>query len=215
MPKEEVVSIDELHFHPRNYRSHPQDQIEHLKQSIQEHGVYRRIVIAKDSTILAGHGVIKAAIELGFEKINVVRLDIGPNDPKAIKLMVADNELSHLSISDDRALTELLKETSELDVDGLLGTGYDQSMLANLAFVTRPRSEVKNVNHAAEWAGMPEYENEPPPLKASISFRNSEDRSKFCELLGIDPPKDESDKTISAWFPAKDNEDLASVRFEG
>ena len=53
----EQFSPDQLKPHPRNYRDHPQDQIDHLIQSIRENGFYRNVVVANDNTILAGHGV--------------------------------------------------------------------------------------------------------------------------------------------------------------
>ena len=33
----------------------------------------------------------------------------------------------------------------ETDTDGLLGTGYDEQMLVNLLMVTRPRSEIDEI----------------------------------------------------------------------
>lgn len=48
----EIVSIESLSPHPRNYRGHPEDQIEHLVQSIRENGCYRNIVVARDRSIL-------------------------------------------------------------------------------------------------------------------------------------------------------------------
>lgn len=54
----ETVPIKELRPHPRNYRSHPEDQLEELMASLDENNQYRNVVIAWDNTILAGHGVV-------------------------------------------------------------------------------------------------------------------------------------------------------------
>lgn len=54
----EMIEIQTLKPHPRNYRTHPEDQIAHLIESISKHGFYRNVVIAKEGTILAGHGVV-------------------------------------------------------------------------------------------------------------------------------------------------------------
>ena len=70
----EVVALDSLTGHPRNYRIHPPDQLLHIKQSLQDHGQYRNVVISQDSTILAGHGVWLAAKELGWQQLSVIRL---------------------------------------------------------------------------------------------------------------------------------------------
>ena len=56
----ESVAIETLKAHPKNYKKHPIKQLEHLMKSIEEHGFYRNVIIAKDSTILAGHGVVQA-----------------------------------------------------------------------------------------------------------------------------------------------------------
>lgn len=51
----EDAAIDELRAHPRNYRRHPDDQLAHIMRSIELHGFYRAVVIARDGTVLAGH----------------------------------------------------------------------------------------------------------------------------------------------------------------
>jgi hypothetical protein len=48
----EIVALSSLRPHPRNYREHPEDQIEHLMQSIRANGFYRNIVVARDGTII-------------------------------------------------------------------------------------------------------------------------------------------------------------------
>src|SRR2546430_11899104 len=126
-----VVPIDMLKPHPRNYRKHPDDELEHIMESIRTHGFYRNIVLAKDGkTILAGHGVVEAARRLGYKEIPAILIDYEPDDPHALKVLVSDNEIAHLAESNDRALTELLREVA--NAGDLLGTGYDEMMLANL-----------------------------------------------------------------------------------
>lgn len=128
----ELVALDTLKPHPRNYRRHPPEQLAHLRQSLREHGVYRNVVVAVDSTILAGHGVVEAALEEQLDAIAVVRLPILPDDPKALKLVAADNELPRLALDDDRALAQLLEEIRDDDDVGLYGTGYEDEDLAQL-----------------------------------------------------------------------------------
>ena len=119
----ETIPLANLIPHPRNYRTHPQDQIDHLCESIRKNGLYRNIVIARDDTILAGHGVVEACGQLGMEDIPIVRLDVAPDDPTALKVLAGDNEISHLGEINDRVLSDILKEINEFDVDGLIGTG--------------------------------------------------------------------------------------------
>lgn len=209
----ELADLSSLKAHPRNYRRHPDDEIDHLMESIREHGVYRNIVCAKDGTVLAGHGVLQACAKLGMTQVPIYRTELDPNEARALKLLAGDNEISHLCESDDRALTELLKEIAEQDIDGLLGTGYDELMLANLLLVTRPASEIADIDTAAEWTGLPGFSNDGDgAITLIVKFRCMEDRHNFATLLAI---KDLPDNAKGIWFPAREMEDLASVILEG
>jgi ParB-like chromosome segregation protein Spo0J len=204
------VSVSELKPHPKNYRAHPDDQLEHIIQSIKDNGHYRNVVVAQDNIILAGHGVVKASSKMGLESIPVVQLDVPHDDPKAIKVLTGDNEIAHLGLVDDRLLTELLKEVKDYDMNGLLGTGYDDAMLASLVMVTRPKSEIEDFDAAAEWVGMPEHQSEAKPLQIIVSFDSEKDREDFGKLVGSPL----TEKTKSIWFPHKEQDDVASVRLE-
>lgn len=72
--KTELVALSKLKPHPRNYRKHPADQLAHIKASIKQHGFYRNVVVAKDDTILAGHGVVQAAKEMKVKQVPVFRV---------------------------------------------------------------------------------------------------------------------------------------------
>jgi hypothetical protein len=212
----ETVPLASLRDHPRNYRLHPEDQISQLKSSLQEHGVYRNVVVARDGTILAGHGVVQAAREIGLTEIRVVRLPLDPESPAALRVLVGDNEIEHLAEQDDRLLTELLKELAETEGEGgLAGTGYDEAMAANLAFVTRPASEIRDHDEAQHWVGMPDYGESPATVKLIVSFEHPDLRQEFMEKIGQDTPFARSGETWSIWYPPKtEREDLASLKFE-
>lgn len=210
LPPTELAPLSSLKPHPRNYRAHPEDEIAHLMESIRRNGVYRNVVLARDDVILAGHGVVEAARRLDLEQIPVVRLDLDALEPAALKLLVADNEIAHLVENDDRLLSELLKEVKDDDLAGLLGTGYDEKMLANLVMVTRPASEIADIDAAAHWVGMPEYDEGQEMLKLSVNFRSREDMQRFAELLGVTL----SESTRWIYWPPGERDDLQSIRFQ-
>ena len=209
----EDVALDTLKPHPSNYQAHPDDELAHIMESIKTHGFYRNIVIAKDGTILAGHGVTEAARKLGYDAVPVIRTPYASDDPRALKLLAGDNEIRHLAEVDDRALTELLRELNESEI-GLLGTGYDEMMLANLAMVTRPADEIADLDAAAQWVGMPEYDAGDGRIQIVVNFANEEDRQAFCRMLDIEAVTTAGKgNAASIWWPKRIRDDLASTRF--
>jgi DNA modification methylase len=128
----ELVPLADVRPHPRNDGTHPPEALAHLKQSLTAHGVYRNVVVAEDGTILAGHGVVEAARALGHTAIAAQRMPYGPDDPRALQLLVGDNHLARLRQQDDTALAALLRDLVADDPAALLGTGYDEESLAAL-----------------------------------------------------------------------------------
>lgn len=209
MTPHETVALADLKPHPRNYRHHPEDQLEQIAASLSEHGLYRNVVVARDLTVLAGHGVVEAAQKLKWKEIDVVRLDLDPTEPRALKVLTGDNELGRLAEIDDRLLAEQLKELA--DLDELLGTGFDEQMLANLVYVTRPSSEIEGPDTAAEWVGMPEFTpGQGAAARIVINFDSREDFDRFVKETGVTVLRGES-----AWWPARPVEDLSSIAVEG
>ena len=208
LPKQEDIQLVDINLikpHPKNYKKHPQDQLEHICKSIRENGIYRNILIANDNIILAGHGVYEACKRMGFTKVPTLKINLNSSDPKAMKLLVSDNEIGHLAEIDQISLSETLK--SIMDNNTLLGTGYDEMMLSNLLFTTRPESEIKDFDAAAEWVGMPEYEPSTLPKKIIVSFANDKDREEFGKVLNIPL----TEKTKSVWYPYKGQDDTKNV----
>jgi len=206
-------NVDDLKPHPRNYQFHPDDQLDQIIASIKQHGFYRNIVVAEDNTILAGHGVVLAVKKMGKTRVPVIRLPIHPDDARALKVLTSDNEINNLAEVDDRMLTEMLKEIMAEDPNGLAGSGFNEQQLATLAMITRPASEIQDIDEAMEWIGLPEYIPEDRPnFQVLVSFRTEEARTEFANLLGI--TLSEKGKQ-STWYPQQERRDLDSVRWSG
>jgi hypothetical protein len=196
----ETVSVASLKPHPKNYRKHLPAQLQHLCESISQHGLYRNIVIAKDSTILAGHGVIEAVKQLGLTEVQVIRLKVSPESEIALKVLTGDNEISNLADVDELALLNLLRD---IDVgDELLGTGFDAQGLQALFQSSSPREFAEDA-----WAGMPEFtqDDQQPHRQIIVSFNSEENVAAFERLtkMKISP------KTKSVWFPPE--EDVSTI----
>lgn len=208
----EEVPIDSIHPHPRNYKSHPPEQVRQIAASIREHGVYRPVVVARDGTLLAGHGVVEACRELGLTTVPVTRLDIAPDSTQAIKIIVADNELERMGITDDAVLASLLSEV--YDTDTLLGTGFDDAGLASILALSQPTVEELTglTAQQTEWNDMPEYVNTDRSAYRSIimHFANAEDVVAFTTLI----EQEVSDRTKFLWFPPQELDHTSDVTYE-
>lgn len=218
LPLARAVALDDLTPHPRNYRSHPPDQLAHLAESLRANGQYRNIVTARDGTILAGHGVALAARQLGWTTVSAIALDLDAHEPRALKILAGDNEVAHLGEIDDRALSEILKQIRDEDASGLLGTGYDDAMLANLVMITRPAAEIADFDAAAEWVGMPEYGDgaRGSEIVLHLRFETREDHARCLELLGLpayNPARGPRQVATSTWWPPRARADVGALAF--
>lgn len=193
----EVVPLASLRPHPQNYREHPPAQRRHIARSITRHGFYRNVVVARDGTILAGHGVVEAAKEAKLEAIPVVRLDLDADDPEALKVLTGDNEIARLALIDDERLATLLATVRETSPDALLGTGFGESDLTDLLRIVASRGEPPAPE--AEWVGMPDYDQ--PDARsvahATVHFASEADADAFFEKLGVR-------RAPSFWWPEHD-----------
>jgi len=123
----EYVNVQSLRPHPKNPRN---GDIDAIAESLRVNGQYRPIVVARHGTILAGNHTYMAAMQLGWQSIAAVFLDIEADSDAALKIMLADNRTADLGNYDNGILASLLTHLD--DVDSLLGTGYDAKTLASL-----------------------------------------------------------------------------------
>jgi hypothetical protein len=122
----EHVAVSELTVHPANPR---QGDIGTIVQSIQNNGWYGTIVAQRSTGyVLAGNHRLMAARSLQLETVPVYWVDV--DDKAARRILLADNRSADLATYDDEKLVELL--LSATTDDDLLGTGFDQSDVADL-----------------------------------------------------------------------------------
>src|SRR5204862_7059319 len=108
--------IDELRSDPRNPRKHDRTQIRRLARSIAAFGFNAPVLVDADAKVLAGHGRLLAARELGWDAVPTIVLDhLGEAAARAF--VIADNRLAELSAWDDRLLTEQLRELMLPELD--------------------------------------------------------------------------------------------------
>jgi ParB-like chromosome segregation protein Spo0J len=135
MMKHEVISIALLDGHKRNYRSHPEPQIAQLKASLERFQQVRPIVVAPESngryTILAGHGVVGAALECGYTEMSCTVVPKEWDSVTRDAYLVADNLHSQGASDDDTMLAQLLQEQQDAGFD-LASLGTDDETLRQM-----------------------------------------------------------------------------------
>ena len=110
------VSIDALVPYAKNAKMHGAGQIEKLKNSITEFGFITPCLIDRDNNLIAGHGRVMAAKELGMTSVPCVYVD-GLTDAQRRAYILADNRLSELAEWDENIIGLELGELSEMNFD--------------------------------------------------------------------------------------------------
>lgn len=112
----EHVPIVALTLNARNPKLHPAGQIKQLAKSIETFGFIVPVIVSRDFDVIAGHGRIFAAKQLGRTEVPCIRID-HLTEAQAKAFMIADNRLTELAEWDERLLAENLKELSLLELD--------------------------------------------------------------------------------------------------
>lgn len=110
--KIEYVDINSIKPYKNNAKSHPQEQIEQIKKSIEEFGNNDPIAVWKDE-IVEGHGRYEALKQLGEEVIPIIRLDdLSDEERKAYTLVH-----NKLTMNSDFDIEMLSEELNDIDID--------------------------------------------------------------------------------------------------
>jgi len=126
----ELWPLDRLKPYDRNARTHSAEQVAQIGASIVEFGFTNPILVDSNDGIIAGHGRLSAAQELGLKTVPVVVLDhLSERQRKAY--ILADNQLALNAGWDTDLLRGELQDLAELDFDLTL-IGFSDYELADL-----------------------------------------------------------------------------------
>lgn len=120
------LPVGELKPHPQNPKTHSKKQVERIARSIGDFGWTNPIIIDENSGVLAGHGRLLAAAQLGISEVPTICLaHMSPAQKRAY--IIADNRLTEVGGTwDRRLLAEEHDAIRLLDPDfDLTSTGYD------------------------------------------------------------------------------------------
>lgn len=122
------ISVKELHLYHKNPRI---GDVGSIAESLRVNGQYRAIVVNRGThtgramEVLAGNHTLKAARNLGWEKITAHILDV--DEDVATRIVLADNRTADLGDYDQEQLLELLES-----IDSPEGTGFEPDDLLEL-----------------------------------------------------------------------------------
>jgi ParB-like chromosome segregation protein Spo0J len=128
--------LDKLIPYAKNSRTHSDEQIAQIAGSIKAFGFTNPILVGADGVIVAGHGRLSAARQLGLKQVPVIVLDhLSETERRA--LVIADNKLA-LNAGWDEEILQLEIEqlrSEDFNID-LLGFSED-----DLKALTQPDFE--------------------------------------------------------------------------
>jgi ParB-like chromosome segregation protein Spo0J len=123
----ELWPIERLRPYDRNPRTHSDDQVAQIAASMVEFGWTNPILIDETDGILAGHGRLQAARQLGLSEVPVVQLS-HLSEAQKRAYVIADNQLALQACWDEQLLAEELSWLRDQEIDLDLIGFHDQDL---------------------------------------------------------------------------------------
>ncbi|EJK6977079.1 ParB N-terminal domain-containing protein [Escherichia coli] len=140
--KIEYLPVGKLLRYAKNSRTHSDEQVEQLVNSIREFGFTNPVLIDEKNELIAGHGRLAAAEILEMDKVPAIRLsNLSEKQKKAYR--IADNKLALNAGWDMQLLAEEVKELMDDDFDIDL-LGFNDAELDEMLSDEQPREEDDN-----------------------------------------------------------------------
>ena len=138
-PRNHPPELHDLEIEPRpiaslklrrnNPRTHSEKQIRQIAASIETFGFTNPVLIDASQTVIAGHGRVRAAKQLGMTTVPTVQLE-HLSKAQVRAYVIADNKLAECAGWDRDLLAIELQELAEIDLDFALEvTGFETAEL--------------------------------------------------------------------------------------
>lgn len=124
------VTRTKLKPYERNAKVHSPEQVTKIANSIREFGFLSPCLIDRDFNIIAGHGRVLAAEELGLETVPCVFIE-GLTEEQRRAYILADNRLTELGEWDRDLVAEELGDLADAGFDVSL-TGFDWDSVSKI-----------------------------------------------------------------------------------
>lgn len=130
----EVLDAASLKPIPTNPRRHSRANIAKIAASIRTYGWTTPVLVTDGLEVIAGHGRLLAAAQLGQTEIPCIRLShLTPELVEAYR--IADNRLALDSEWDDQLLTEAIRRLAAEPSFDLTVTGFDKAEIEDFLFI--------------------------------------------------------------------------------
>ncbi|MEJ9960929.1 ParB/Srx family N-terminal domain-containing protein [Escherichia albertii] len=140
--KIEYLPVGKLLRYAKNSRTHSDEQVEQLVNSIRKFGFTNPVLIDEKNELIAGHGRLAAAEILEMDKVPAIRLsNLAEKQKKAYR--IADNKLALNAGWDMQLLAEEVKELMDDDFDIDL-LGFNDAELDEMLSDEQPKEEDDN-----------------------------------------------------------------------
>jgi DNA modification methylase len=159
LPRAELRNLQTLKPYQHNARTHSKRQIEQIARSIERFGFLNPVLIDASGTIIAGHGRVEAARQLGLGRVPTLRIE-HLSDAEKRAYVLADNKLAEKAGWDREILAIELQALVDMDFEIEL-TGFE---MADVDFLLDEATEIKQAPLLPE-DSIPELSAEPPVTK--------------------------------------------------
>ena len=197
-----MLSPRDLTPYIRNPRTHTPSQIDRIALSIQRFGFTNPILIDKTNGIIAGHGRLRAALQLSLETVPTIELT-GLSDTEKAAYIIADNKLALDAGWDTELLRAEFEELRKSDIDLTL-TGFSELELSVFDGAIADVSQL--------WDSMPSFHQDDKLgyHHLVIHFRDQAALDDFARMVN----KPVSTATKYLWFPEIEIDRYADKRIK-
>lgn len=151
----EMWPLERLKPYERNARTHSPEQVAQIVASIREFGFTNPILVDGSDGILAGHGRLAAAKDMGLAEVPVIVLNhLSAEQRRAY--IIADNQLA-LNAGWDTELLQIEVAALNLADFDLTLLGFDEDRIASLL---DPEGIDQEEKAPKDYKGSEEYEEE-------------------------------------------------------
>ena len=153
-PRLEMWDVGKIKPYEKNPRSIPDKAVAKVAGSLKAFGFQKPIVVDEQGVIIAGHVVLKAALQAGFARVPVLISNLDAKAARAYRL--ADNRTAQeTDWLDDLLGDEMLAlDAAGIDLDAL---GFDDEELARLLGEASNEAIANGLGSLADRFGIPPF----------------------------------------------------------